>query len=72
MVTPGPELEFRKQSGGGYDSVTRYPMACSSGTRCLKLVSIRVIAVQILIIAIHFAGKKFEERLFSSACGTTT
>ncbi len=67
MVTPGPELEFRKQSGGGYGSGSEYPRTCSSGTRCLEPVNTGIIVAQTLIIATHFEEKKFEERLFSPA-----
>jgi len=71
MVTPGPELEFRKQNGGGSSSGTRYPRTRSSGYGCLETMNIGIIVAQMSIIAIHFAGKKFEERPFSPACGTT-
>jgi len=46
-------------------------MTYSSGYGCLKSMIIRVIEAKILIIATHFPGKKFEERPFSPACGTT-
>jgi len=55
MVTPVPELEFRKQSGGGSGSGSEYPRTSGSGTRCLKPVNIGITAAQTLIIAIHFA-----------------
>ncbi len=67
MVTPGPELEFRKQNEGGSSSGTRYPRTCSFGHGYLDPVNTGIIVAQILIIATRFAGKKFEERPFSLA-----